>query len=140
MSADSTELYPDTPDELLNELLGRLKIRIPGYTLLSEISRGGQAIVFKARQESTQNTVAVKLLRGGQLADETARERLKREARILAALKHPNIVTIIDFGQTTDLHDYLVMNYIPGRPLKDLFPYSQQPDMCFSSASHIRRA
>ncbi len=87
---------------------------VPGYTVLSEIARGGQAIVFKATQLSTGKIVALKLLRDGPLADDSARERLQREVRVLAALDHPNIVTVIDSGRTPDGHGFLVMNFING--------------------------
>jgi serine/threonine protein kinase len=113
---------PDIPttapnDQLPRRLAGKLKIQIPGYKLISIIGRGGQAVVAKAIRESTGKLVAIKLLREGPLADEWARERLKRETAVLAALDHPNIVTIIDRGQTPDGYDFLVMNYIAGQPL-----------------------
>jgi serine/threonine protein kinase len=117
--ADDPTAVPPTSDDgnLSDRLLAKLKISIPGYQLLSEISRGGQAIVYKAIQESTGKTVAVKLLREGPLADKTSRQRLQREAGVLAALDHPNIVAIKDRGQTPDGHDFLVMNFIAGRVL-----------------------
>ena len=88
--------------------------RVLGYQLLNEISRGGQAIVFRACQNSTGRFVALKILRDGPLSDGAARERLEREVRILATLDHPNIVNIIDRGKTADGHDFLVMNLITG--------------------------
>lgn len=107
------------PDgELPAHLLRKLKITIPGYKLQSVIGRGGQAIVFQAVQQSTGQTVAIKLLREGRLADATARERLNREVAVLATLDHPNIVGIIDRGLTPDGYDYLVMNFIVGQSLK----------------------
>lgn len=116
---------PTEADELPSPLLARLRINIPGYKLLSPINHGGQAIVFKAIQENTGRTVAIKLLREGPLADETARERMQREVRVLAALNHPNIVSVFDSGQTPDGHDYLVMNYLSGRSLEEFMKESR---------------
>jgi endo-1,4-beta-xylanase len=113
---------PDIPttapsDQLPRRLVDKLKIQVPGYKLVSIIGRGGQAVVAKAIRESTGKLVAIKLLREGPLADERARDRFQRETAVLAALDHPNIVTIIDRGQTPDGYDFLVMNYIAGQPL-----------------------
>jgi eukaryotic-like serine/threonine-protein kinase len=119
---DNQPTDTDADDQLPSHLLDRLKLRIPGFALLSEISRGGQAIVYKARQESTGRIVAIKVLRDGVLADPHARERLHREVRVLATLEHPNIVSIIDANQTPDGHDYLVMAYIRGQSLEAFLP------------------
>jgi TPR repeat protein/serine/threonine protein kinase len=127
IAGDTTVPPRPGAEELPPELLGRLKVVIPGYHLIGEIARGGQAVVYKAR-DASDRIVAVKLLLGGQLADEVARERLKREAFVLSALKHDNIVTVIEFGQTHEGHDFLVMNYIEGRPLDQLFPDFQKID------------
>jgi serine/threonine protein kinase len=110
----------DASAELPKHLLHQLQITIPGYKLLNEISRGGQAIVYKAIQLTTGKTVAVKVLLQGPLADQAARERLQREVRVLAALSHPNIVTVIDSGRTPEDHEFLVMNFISGQPLTEL--------------------
>jgi serine/threonine protein kinase len=101
-----------------DDWIDRLKLRIPRYRLVSEISRGGQAIVYRAESEEfPYRVVAVKVLLDGPFADEHARERLQREARVLAVLKSPNIVKPIELGQTDDGRDFLVMDYIDGEPL-----------------------
>jgi len=112
---------PGSPDgKLPARLLALLKLNVPGYRLLEEIARGGQAVVYRAIQERTGRVVAVKLLHDGPLASEAARERLRRELHMLAAVDHPGVVSVIDSGETADGHEYLVMNYIAGKPL-DLF-------------------
>src|SRR5678816_716151 len=68
------------PDSGKVGLLSRLDV--PGYRLVREVSRGGQAVVFQAVQESTGRAVAVKLLREGPLASEAERVRFDREVRI----------------------------------------------------------
>ncbi len=92
---------------------------IPGYRIFREISSGGQATVFKAIQESTGKSVAIKILPGGSLAGSRNRGRFNREAEILAKLDHPNIVGIVDRGIAGDGSHYLVMQYVDGRPLDE---------------------
>ncbi|HEY8665273.1 MAG TPA: bifunctional serine/threonine-protein kinase/formylglycine-generating enzyme family protein [Tepidisphaeraceae bacterium] len=91
--------------------------QLRGYKLLSEISSGGQATVYKAVQESTGRIVAVKILFGGPFLSARGRERFERESRVLATLNHPNIVRIVDRGRTLDGSYFLVMDYIQGHSL-----------------------
>ncbi len=90
--------------------------RIPGYRFHGEKHRGGQGVVYRAFQESTQRTVAIKLLRRGPLATEQDVIRFEREVRTLARLQHPNIVAIHDSGAIDGCY-YYVMNYVDGMPL-----------------------
>jgi serine/threonine protein kinase len=92
---------------------------LPGYPLVRKIGEGGQAVVFEAVQTSTGRRVAVKFLLGGHLAQTEHQQRLEREARVLAELRHPNIVTVIDRGTAPDGAGYLVMMFIPGRTLHE---------------------
>jgi serine/threonine protein kinase len=110
-----------TPDrsapELPPHLLSKLKLDIPGYTLVSEIASGGQATVWRATELTSGLTVAIKVLRAGPFADPVARERFRREMLTLQAINHPNIVTVIQSGTTPAGLDFLVMNYVEGRTL-----------------------
>ena len=108
-------------DELPPAMLARLKLTVPGYDLLDELGSGGQATVYRAREQTSGLTVAIKLLHSGPFADAASRERLRRETLALKALNHPNIVTVIDSGTTPAGLDYLVMNYVEGRPLDALW-------------------
>ena len=107
--------------ELPAHLLAKLRISIPGYELHEKIDAGGQATVYRARELTSGLTVAVKVLNGGVNADAAARERLHREAAALKALNHPNIVCVIESGRTPMGLDFLVMNYVEGRPLDALW-------------------
>lgn len=92
---------------------------IPGYTVISEASSGGQGAVFRARQESTGKTVAIKVIWGGALTGSRHRARFEREVEIMARLDHPHIVPIMDRGRTGDGSLFLVMPFIEGCPLDE---------------------
>ena len=69
--------------------------------------------VFKARQPKLDRFVAVKILPQTLALDPAFAERFQREARVLAKLNHPNIVTIFDFGQAGGFF-FLLMEYVDG--------------------------
>lgn len=90
--------------------------KIGPYVALQEVSRGGQGVVFRARQPGTSRDIALKRLIGGRLATSDARARFDREVRMAAALNHPNIVTI--FGvEAIDDQPVLAMEWVDGVPL-----------------------
>lgn len=95
----------------------------PGYALEREIHRGAQGVVYRAVQQSTGRRVALKLLHDQALGGLLERARFEREMRILAALRHPNIVTIHD-GGSHDGRFFLVMDYIAGQSV-DLYMASR---------------
>lgn len=92
---------------------------IHDFILLEELGQGGQGIVFRARQESTQREVALKLLREGPLADARSRHRFDREIEIVAGLEHSGIVTIYAAGRTEDGHGWVAMELVDGSHLRD---------------------
>jgi formylglycine-generating enzyme required for sulfatase activity len=87
---------------------------IEGYQLLHPVGGGGQAVVYKAVQETTGRKVAVKVIPGGPFVSSRSRARFDREVEILAALQHPNIVGIVDRGRTPDGSHFLVMDFVDG--------------------------
>jgi serine/threonine-protein kinase PknK len=92
-------------------------LRIPGYDSVTEIGRGGFAVVYKARRTAFAQDVAIKVLTGNAV-DDNAIARFERERQVLGALaQHPNIVTVYDSGTTADGSPFLVMEYLPGGPL-----------------------
>lgn len=90
----------------------------PGYSVVREIHRGGQGVVYLAVQESTRQKVAIKVMREGPFASASDLARFEREVHILAQLHHPNIVSIID-SQAARGHCFFVMDYISGQPLDE---------------------
>ena len=98
-------------------MIGRL---IDGrYQINSRIARGGMATVYLATDLRLERPVAVKIMHD-HLADDTAfRSRFIQEARSAARLAHPNVVSVFDQGQDSEMA-YLVMEYLPGITLRDL--------------------
>ncbi len=90
-----------------------------GYEIIEEIGRGGMGCVYKARQPSLDRTVAVKVLLPQLAADEVFVERFLREARSIATLEHPGIVTIYDVGEADGTY-YFAMQLLDGQPLDEL--------------------
>ena len=89
------------------------------YQLESNIGSGGMAVVYRARDLTLERTVAVKVLREDYSADPTFRERFRQEARAVANLYHPNIITIHDFGLDAG-RLFIVMEMVPGTDLKSI--------------------
>jgi serine/threonine protein kinase/tetratricopeptide (TPR) repeat protein len=86
------------------------------YRLVECIGEGGMGEVWKAHDANLDRVVAIKMLRGA-LDDATARERFRREARVLSRLSHPGIATVFDFAPQEGA-DFLVMEYVPGGTLE----------------------
>lgn len=89
------------------------------YRLIEPIARGGMAVVWQARDERLGRTVAVKVLHTRLAADDSFRERFRREAVATASFNHPNIVTVFDTGNDSDTH-YIVMEFVEGPSLSRL--------------------
>src|SRR5690349_15245479 len=80
------------------------------------------SVVYRARRVHIGDDVAVKILTGKFVKDDAALARFRREARAAAMLRHPNVITIHDFGETDDVHApaYIVMEFVRGTPLREL--------------------
>jgi tRNA A-37 threonylcarbamoyl transferase component Bud32 len=115
---------PAVLESVLREMLDapsgeRAAPRFPGYSILSEVAQGGFGVVYRARDEKLGREVALKVLLPRRELDAAARERFLREARALASLRHPNVLSIHCVleheGQIA-----LVTEFIEGEPLSDL--------------------
>jgi serine/threonine protein kinase len=87
------------------------------YRILEPLGRGGMAQVYKAYHPQLDRYVAVKILRSDLMEEEEFLARFRREARAVAALRHPNIVQIYDFDVQNDLY-FMVMELLEGDTLK----------------------
>jgi serine/threonine-protein kinase len=95
-----------------------LATRLPNLEVLELIGHGGMGVVYKGRQPFLDRQVAIKLIRPDFDNDDSER-RFIGEARSLAKLMHPNIVTVFDCGKSGDLC-YFVMEYVEGTSLRQL--------------------
>lgn len=102
---------PNKTDERIGE--------VGDYELLEELGRGGMGVVYKARQVKLNRIVAVKMILSGRMASEEEIQRFYSEARAVAKLRHPNIVSIYDVKEDEG-HHYYSMDFIEGRTLEDV--------------------
>jgi tRNA A-37 threonylcarbamoyl transferase component Bud32 len=101
---DNSELQPSLPVERL--IMGR-------YRLDRRLERGGMGAIFEARDIHLGRRVAVKVLHGALMGEEVT-ARFEAEARLTAALHHPNVVTVYDYGTTGTGNSFLVMELLDG--------------------------
>jgi hypothetical protein len=113
-------LHPRSPRRLAAGIESLLVGRTIGdrYEVAAVLGRGGMGVVYRARDERLGRDVAVKVIHvpnAAPEAQETLRGRFRREARSVARLRHPNVVTVFDYGTDDDLGlDYLVMELLEG--------------------------
>src|SRR4051794_33245041 len=88
------------------------------YRLEEEIGRGGMSTVFRALDTTLERRVAIKLMHREMAANSDQLERFRREARAVAQLNHPHIVTVIDAGEDENM-PYIVFEYVEGETLKE---------------------
>lgn len=97
-------------DDLIGKMLGN-------YRILETLGQGGMARVYKAYQENLGRDVTIKVLPPWYAADRSFVERFNLEARLVARLSHPNIVTVHDANEQNG-HLYIVMQLVDGGTLK----------------------
>lgn len=102
---------PPSPQEIAE--------RFPNFEILEYLGRGGMGVVYKARQKTLDREVAIKILAGEWQDDAAFAGRFEQEAKTLAQMSHPNIVTVHDFGEVDGLY-FIVMEFIDGVNLRDL--------------------
>lgn len=88
------------------------------YEILSPIGTGGMGEVYRARDAKLGRDVAIKILRSDLSQDPERLTRFEREARLLAALNHPNIASIYEVDEFNGL-GFLVMELVPGQTLAE---------------------
>jgi serine/threonine protein kinase len=89
------------------------------YEIIAEIGHGGNATVYQAIQKNLERKVALKVLLPGLVNDPGYMERFHLEARAIAKLRHPNIVTVYDEGNEQGVH-FIAMEFLEGKDLHQL--------------------
>jgi tetratricopeptide (TPR) repeat protein len=112
-TADCTRVQTHGPTVSRGDLLGFPTI--PGYQIVMELGRGGMGVVYQAKQQALDRLVAIKLM---QKDDGLHQARFLAEGQIIAALKHPNVVEVYDFGES-NAGPFIAMEYLPGGTFGD---------------------
>ncbi len=106
-----TGFTPPTPAELA--------ARLPDLDVIEVLGQGGMGVVYKGRQPFLDRVVAIKVLRPDLQTDRGFQDRFRHEARTLAKLRHPYIVTVFDAREVDELY-FLVMEYVEGANLRQM--------------------
>lgn len=93
--------------------------RIGGYEVIRTLGQGGMGVVYLARQPALHRNVAIKVLSLAHISNSESIQRFEAEARIAAALRHPNIVQVIEFG-TDEAGPFIAMEFVEGLTLASL--------------------
>ncbi len=107
---------PTFPDESpQNETLSQM--RISKYNIIQELGAGSSGIVYQAFDTELSRPVAIKMLRRQVFANDDQVNRLRREARSVASLSHPNILSLYEIGQRENENPFLVFEFVDGKSL-----------------------
>ena len=118
--------------------LAEVAALFPTYEILSMLGRGGMGAVYKARQIALDRFVAIKLLPLEISVDQAFVDRFRREARAMAKLNHPHIISVFDFGQTAEGHLFFVMEFVEGANLAEIIhQVGLAPDQALALAGQV---
>ena len=115
LTAAHAQIAKDFTGDPGSDLIGSL---LAHYRVVDRIGSGGMGTVYRAKDEHLGRIVALKVVHEERVADETARQILLREARIACSVKHPNIASVFDVGESEG-RVFIVMEYIEGTTLSD---------------------
>jgi predicted Ser/Thr protein kinase len=111
------KFVPPKPEELAEQF--------PHLDILELLGQGGMGAVYRARQKHLDRLVALKILPPEVGREQAFAERFTREARSLARLNHPHIVTVYDFGHTADGLYFFIMEFVEGTDLRQVIRTSE---------------
>jgi serine/threonine protein kinase len=110
----AADLRPAPESSLIGEIV------LDRYVIESELGAGAMGAVFKGRHVKLKRPVAIKVLHEDLVHEPTMLKRFRREAAIAAKLSHPNVVSVLDVGQTTGGHHVMVMEFAEGPTLTEV--------------------
>jgi serine/threonine-protein kinase len=112
------------------------------YQITGVLGRGGMASVYKAKHLMMNRFVAIKFLRSELVHDNVMLQRFQLESKAVSLLKHPNIITVHDFGLSAAGVPYLIMDYLEGKSLSDVIEDSEhiEPTRCVALFTQICNA
>jgi eukaryotic-like serine/threonine-protein kinase len=131
-TANSPSGYPAPMSALVDSFIphtvtnGNQRILDGKYALQRRLGEGGMGAVYVAEHVALRHLVAIKVMHGPATNDEIAVRRFLREARAMAALDHPNIVRVLDFGVDQGA-PYIAMDYLKGKSLDDMIAECTTP-------------
>ena len=114
-------------------------IRIPGYTLEDELGSGAMATVYQATQENLERKVALKLMAKHLAVNSEYHERFLNEAKNIAKLNHPNVITIHEVD-VYDSHYYIAMEHLGGGTLQERIKQGITPDQALRITQQVAAA
>lgn len=109
-----------TPLQVVTDLIPGLVLR-GKYEIIEKLGAGGMGAVYKARHLAFDELRAIKFVGQHLLSDESALGRFKSEAVVARKLQHPNAVRVDDLDMSDDGHPFIVMEYVEGKNLRDIF-------------------
>jgi serine/threonine protein kinase len=111
---------PGAPEQRTSALpISEIAKSFPQFEIIELLGQGGMGVVYKARQPQLDRLVALKILSPTLSRDPAFAERFAREARALARLNHPNIVSVYESGKSGDFY-YLMMEFVDGLNLSQM--------------------
>jgi serine/threonine-protein kinase len=108
-------------DKLIGEVLANR------YQIEHRLGEGAMGVVYRARHVKVGRPFAVKVLHAQFLADDKVAQRFDREAELAGRLRHPNVIGVVDVGETTEGYRYMVMDYVQGSDLATLLAEAPMP-------------
>ena len=108
-------------DKLIGEVLANR------YLVEERLGEGAMGAVYKARHVKVGRAFAVKVLHAELLEDDKVAQRFEREAELAGRLRHPNVIGVVDVGETSDGLRYMVMDFAEGESLADLLAEAPMP-------------
>ena len=126
----------DDTDRFLAERFTKGALFENKYRIDGIIGSGNFAHVIRARHEEMDRDVAIKILKPDMLeANPDLTKRFVKEVKLVSQLHHPNLVGVFDFGHTDEGLDYMVLEYVPGRPLDEVL--DEEGYMPIERGTHI---